>query len=72
MRAIQYQIWKRKKSIKRAANHQKSEIFNGVPEIERERPKLKIPPLDDDESSKIYYTSDSDSDDSIPSVNWDY
>ena len=72
MRAIQHQIWKKKKSIKRAANHQKSAMFNGVPELERERPKLKIPPLDDDESSETYYTSDSDSDDSIPSVNWDY
>ena len=75
MRAIQHQIWKKKKSIKRAANHQKSAMFNGVPELERERPKLKIPPLDDGESSATYYTSDSsdsDSDDSIPSVDWDY
>ena len=70
-RANQYRILKRKKSIYRAANHQKSEIFNGIPEIERERPKMKIPPLDDDESSVTFYTSDSDSDDSIPSVNWD-
>ena len=72
MRAFQIQIRKKKKSVKRAANHQKSAIFSGVPELERERPKLKIPPLDEEESSETYYTSDSDCDDSIPSVNWDY
>ena len=54
----------------RAANRQRSED----PEIERERPKLKIPPLDDGDSSTTYYSdsSDSDSDDSIPSVDWEY
>ena len=71
MKSIRYQIQKNKTSIKRANNHQKSEIFGGIPELERGRPKLRIPPLDEDDSSATYYTSDSDSDDSIPSVDWD-
>ena len=69
--AAKKRAMKLKKSIQRAASHQKSEFFNGIPEFERERKKMKIPPLDDDESSVTFYTSDSDSDDSIPSVNWD-
>ena len=71
MKSIRYQIQKKKTSIKRANNHQKSEFFSGIPEFERGRPKLKIPPLEEDDSSATYYTSDSDSDDSIPSVDWD-
>ena len=69
-RAFQIQLRKKKKSAKRAANHRKSEIFGGLPELERDRPKLKIPPLDEGDSSETFYTSpsDSDSDDSIPSI----
>ena len=71
MKSIRYQIQKKKTSIKRANNHQKSEFFSGIPELERGRSKLRIPPLEEDDSSATYYTSDSDSDDSISSVDWD-
>ena len=60
---------------RRAANLQRSETQNGDPENEREKPKLKIPSLEEGESSATYNSSDlsdSDSDDSIPPVNWEF
>ena len=56
----------------RAANLQRSETQNGDPENEIEKPKLKIPSLEEGESSATYNSSDSDSDDSIPPVNWGF
>ena len=53
----------------RTANLQRNETQNGDPEIVIEEPKLKIPSLEEGESSATY---DSDSEDSIPPVNWEF
>ena len=68
MRVIHVRIRKEAKSAKRAAQHQKSDIFGGLFELQRDRQKLKIPPMDDEGSSETFYTSSSDSDDSIPTI----
>ena len=58
-------------NIARTAKSQRNEAQNGNPEvvIEEQEPEMKIPSLEEGESSATY---DSDSEDSIPPVNWEF